>query len=62
MTLFKCIRKDSKGYVSESLFRNGESEKEVLEGLEMFCWPEKGTWTVEEPEKEYDFSWNTDRS
>lgn len=47
--LFRCIKRDKKGYIQEDFFREGESEQEVLEGLELFCWDEKGEWEVYDP-------------
>jgi len=42
--MFKCTLVKN-GIVQERFFREGESAKEVKDGLELFQWP-KGTWRI----------------
>ena len=44
MTLFKCTFINN-GYVQEQFYREGESESDVLEGLEIFNWG-AGNWEI----------------
>jgi len=44
--MYWCVLKDKKGNILESFWREGNSETEVLQGLEMFQWP-KGQWFIE---------------
>lgn len=42
--LYNCTLINN-GYVQESFYREGESIKDVKEGLNMFTWPD-GEWTI----------------
>lgn len=46
MKLFKCTLINN-GHVQERFFREGESQFDVLEGLEMFNWG-AGNWQIVE--------------
>lgn len=46
--LFKCILKDKKGYIKEWFYREGTSEQEVLESLNLFQWSD-GEWEIIDP-------------
>jgi len=46
MTLFKCTLINN-GHVQERFFREGVSETDVLEGLQMFNWGD-GSWEIVE--------------
>lgn len=43
--MYRCILKNGKGYQIENFLREGESEQDVLDSLDMFEWP-KGEWTI----------------
>ncbi len=45
MGTYLCKLVNSGGVVEECFYREGESEKDVLEGLEMFEWP-SGEWCI----------------
>lgn len=58
--MFRCIKKDTKGFIQENLLREGNSEAELLEGLEMFNWPSVGKWEIsnaQEIEMDLDERW-----
>ena len=42
--LYQC-KLVKNGYVQELFYRDGKSEADVLESLQMFCWPD-GEWTI----------------
>jgi len=46
MTIFKCTLINN-GYVQERFYREGDSESDVLQGLEMFNWGD-GSWEIVE--------------
>jgi hypothetical protein len=49
MNIYKCELIQTRNgirHVEECFYRQGNSEQEVKEGLEMFQWP-KGKWRVE---------------
>ena len=46
MKMFHC-KLINDGTIEESIYRVGESAKDVLNRLEMFLWP-KGVWFIEE--------------
>jgi hypothetical protein len=45
--MYRCELINNYGMVVEKFFRTGTSKSEVLEGLEMFQWPE-GSWIITE--------------
>jgi len=46
MTLFKCTLINN-GYVQERFYREGDSESDLLEALQMFNWGD-GNWEIVE--------------
>ena len=46
MTLFKCTLINN-GYVQERFYREGDSEYDLLEALQMFNWGD-GNWEIVE--------------
>lgn len=52
MTAYKCELIND-GIMVERFYREGESIKDILEGLKMFQWP-KGEWRIEHAEDDDD--------
>jgi len=45
METYQCKLVAENGIIQELFYREGDSKKEILEGLAFWEWPE-GTWTI----------------
>jgi len=45
MERYQCKLVAENGIIQELFYREGDSKKEILEGLLIFQWP-KGTWII----------------
>ena len=43
-----------KGYVQDSFYRDGDSVRDIIEGLSLFVWPE-GQWIVVRADEDEDY-------